>query len=78
MRHHLCTVLKMDKIKEVLNNIRNKRIALNYTQDYVAYKLNISQNAYSKIELGQTKISLKRLYDIADIFNMPLNDFFIL
>jgi DNA-binding XRE family transcriptional regulator len=40
------------KIKAIAANIRNTREQLNYTQEYLAAKLNISQNAYSKIELG--------------------------
>lgn len=38
--------------------IRQRRLVLNYSQDYVAGKLEMSQNAYSKLELGQTGITL--------------------
>ncbi|MDB5128196.1 helix-turn-helix domain-containing protein [Mucilaginibacter sp.] len=55
------------RAKSVAANIRSKRIELNYTQEYLAAKLNISQNAYSKIELGYTKITVERLFQIADI-----------
>jgi transcriptional regulator with XRE-family HTH domain len=55
------------KVKAVAANIRNKREYLNYTQEYLAAKLNISQNAYSKIELGYTKITVERLFQIAEI-----------
>lgn len=55
------------RAKAVAANIRSKRIELNYTQEYLAAKLNISQNAYSKIELGYTKITVERLFQIADI-----------
>ncbi|OOQ59100.1 helix-turn-helix domain-containing protein [Mucilaginibacter pedocola] len=61
-----------NKVKAVATNIRNKREELNYTQEYLAAKLNISQNAYSKIELGYTKITLERLFQIADVFNIDL------
>lgn len=60
------------KVKEVAYNIRNKRETLNYTQEYLAAKLHISQNAYSKIELGYTKITLERLFQIADILETEL------
>lgn len=46
----------------------------NYTQDYLAAKLKISQNAYSKIELGYSKITLNRLVDIAEILEVELTD----
>jgi transcriptional regulator with XRE-family HTH domain len=62
------------KVKAVATNIRNKREELNYTQEYLAAKLNISQNAYSKIELGYTKITVERLFQIADILETELAD----
>jgi len=55
------------RIKAVAANIRNKREKLNYTQEYLAAKLGISQNAYSKIELGYTKITVERLFQISEI-----------
>ncbi|GGH16506.1 helix-turn-helix domain-containing protein [Mucilaginibacter phyllosphaerae] len=61
-----------NKIKAVATNIRNKREELNYTQEYLAAKLSISQNAYSKIELGYTKITVERLFQIADVLDTDL------
>ncbi|GAB2703608.1 hypothetical protein GCM10027037_31820 [Mucilaginibacter koreensis] len=58
------------KIKTVASNIRKLREQLHYTQEYLAAKLNISQNAYSKIELGYTKITLERLFQIAEILEV--------
>ncbi|QJD95572.1 helix-turn-helix transcriptional regulator [Mucilaginibacter robiniae] len=58
------------KIKSVATNIRKLREYRNYTQEYLAMKLDISQNAYSKIELGYTKITLERLYQIANLLNI--------
>ncbi|MEO6150556.1 MAG: helix-turn-helix transcriptional regulator [Mucilaginibacter sp.] len=55
------------KIKAVEANIRKQRETKNYTQEYLAAKLKISQNAYSKIELGYTKITLERLFQIAAV-----------
>jgi transcriptional regulator with XRE-family HTH domain len=60
------------RIKAVAVNIRNKREKLNYTQEYLATKLGISQNAYSKIELGYTKITVERLFQIAEILETDL------
>ena len=60
------------RAKAVAANIRSKRIELNYTQEYLAAKLNISQNAYSKIELGYTKITVERLFQIADILETTI------
>jgi transcriptional regulator with XRE-family HTH domain len=55
------------RAKNVAANIRKIREHRNYTQEYLAAKLKISQNAYSKIELGYTKITVDRLFHIADI-----------
>lgn len=58
------------KIRSVASNIRKIREQRNYTQEYLAAKLNISQNAYSKIELGYTKITVERLFYIAIILEV--------
>lgn len=59
-----------NKIRTVALNIRRIRESKDYTQDYLAVKLNISQNAYSKIELGYTKITVERLFQIAQILEV--------
>ncbi|MHA4807091.1 helix-turn-helix domain-containing protein [Flavitalea flava] len=43
----------------------------NYSQEYIADKLGITQNAYSRIETNQTKISTERLGKLAIILNIP-------
>ena len=58
------------KAKAVANNIRRVREFRNYTQDYVARKIGISQNAYSKLELGLHKLSVERLFQIADVLDV--------
>ncbi|MGY4384785.1 transcriptional regulator with XRE-family HTH domain [Pedobacter sp. UYP24] len=56
--------------ERVINNIKKVRHFKNYSQDYIAAKLNISQNAYSKIELGHSKITLERFFQIANILDV--------
>ena len=60
------------KTKAIVANIRKIREYRNYTQDYLAAKLRISQNAYSKIELGYSNITLSRLIEIAAILEVSL------
>jgi transcriptional regulator with XRE-family HTH domain len=60
------------KPKVVAGNIRKIREHRNYTQDYLAAKLAISQNAYSKIELGYSKLTLDRLFQIAIILEVKV------
>lgn len=66
--------LSDSKTKAVISNIRKIREYRNYTQDYLAAKLHISQNAYSKIELGYSSITLNRLVEIAEILEIDLID----
>lgn len=46
------------------------RESKNYSQDYVANKLGINQNAYSKLENGKVKITLERIRQLAEIYNV--------
>ena len=62
-------------VNGITNKIRLRRETMNYTQAYVAGKLGISQNAYSKIESGQTNFTVKRLYEIANILEANVYDF---
>ena len=49
-----------------------RRSELNYSQDYVAYKLGISQNSYSKIELGYVQLTLDRFFSICKIMDIDI------
>lgn len=61
-----------EEMKVVAGNIRKIREYRNYTQDYLAAKLEISQNAYSKIELSYSKLTLDRLFHIALILDVKV------
>ncbi len=56
-------------------NFKALRLRCNLTQFYVAYKLNISQNVHSKCELGETKLSLRVIYELADISETAAEEF---
>ena len=56
----------------IMQNIRSIRIEKQFSQDYVAAKLNISQNAYSKMELGRTEIPVERLLNLVSILEVDL------
>ena len=57
------------EMEHLIYNIRTTREGLGYSQEYMAMKLGIGQNGYSKIELGYTRITVERLYEIARILN---------
>ena len=54
-------------MEQVEKNIRNIRELKNLTQEYVANNLNISIRAYSRIETGETQLTINRLFEISKI-----------
>jgi transcriptional regulator with XRE-family HTH domain len=62
------------KVKVIITNIRKIREYRDYTQDYLAAKLHISQNAYSKIELGYSSITLVRLLQISEVLEVEVGE----
>ena len=54
--------------------IKKYRELKNYTQDYMAEKLDISQNTYSKIENGGIKLTVHRLKQISDILETTVEE----
>jgi len=56
------------------NKLRLLREFRNYSQEYVAKKLGITQNTYSRVENNQTKITTERLFRIAQILNIPVTE----
>ncbi|GAA4308547.1 hypothetical protein GCM10023149_02510 [Mucilaginibacter gynuensis] len=63
----------LNQLNAVAGNIKSMRLHRNYTQEYIAYKLGISQNAYSKIELNYTRITVDRLFHIAEILEVDFS-----
>jgi len=47
---------------------------MQYSQEYMANKLGISQPAYANLENGETKINIKRLEKIATILETEIAD----
>lgn len=54
--------------------IKKRRNELQYSQEYMASKLGISQPAYANLENGETKITTKRLEKIAKVLEIDLID----
>lgn len=46
----------------------------NYSQEYIAEKLGITQTAYSRVENNQTKMTAERLSQLADILQVPVSE----
>jgi len=56
------------------NNIRALRVHKGYSQDYLALKLKISQNAYSKLELGYVRFKLETILTITEILEVDITN----
>jgi transcriptional regulator with XRE-family HTH domain len=54
--------------------IKKLRELRNYTQEYMAKKLNMSANGYGKIERDETDISYSRMQQIADILEVSISE----
>lgn len=55
------------------NKIKMVRESINLSQEYVAAKLNISQQAYSRMEKNPDNISVSRLRELSSILGVPFN-----
>lgn len=57
---------------EVVEKIRVLREINQWSQEEMAEKMNISTNAYARMERGETKLNLEKLDKIATIFNIDI------
>lgn len=64
---------KVQKEYSLANKIKLLRESSNLSQEYVASKLNISQQAYSRMENHPEGITVKRLMDLSQILGVPMN-----
>ncbi|RZK78231.1 MAG: XRE family transcriptional regulator [Pedobacter sp.] len=61
----------------ILEKIKNIRQAKGITQVEISKELKISQNAYSKLELGRSNLDLYRLLDISNVLAVDPIIFFL-
>lgn len=61
-------------MRQIIAKIKAIRNQKSYSQDYLAAKMNITQNAYSKMELGKTQLSILAFYKIAAILEVDVRD----
>lgn len=57
---------------EIGTFIRQKRENLKLSQEAVAFFLDMSQAAYSKIERNETKVKVDQVYKIAEYFGVSI------
>lgn len=61
-------------MKQVVENIKKVRKDKGISHEYIAHQLNISQAAYSKLEKNDTKLTVERLYKIAQVLEVSIPD----
>ncbi|MBE8726911.1 helix-turn-helix transcriptional regulator [Flavobacterium hungaricum] len=58
----------------IKNKIKSIRELKNYTQEYMAERLGVTQAGYSKIEKGKTSLSYDKLVEIGRILDVSVED----
>lgn len=61
-------------MEDVLLRIKEYRKERGFSYENMAFELGTSPTAYRKLETNQTKLSVERLYKIAEILNVELKD----
>ena len=59
---------------EIGNKIKKVRELRNFTQEYVAQELGITQESYSRIESNKASLTIQRLDKISDILQVNVFD----
>jgi transcriptional regulator with XRE-family HTH domain len=62
-----------DKPYPEINKVRMLREGIGYSQEYVANKLEISQQAYSKLEKNPNTATLERLKQLSEVLGVNIN-----
>ncbi|MGN8058745.1 helix-turn-helix domain-containing protein [Pedobacter sp. 22163] len=57
--------------------IRKLRVQNHYSQEYVAFYLGITRNAYMKWEKDGVNLNLKQLSTLAELYEIEMIDFLI-
>src|SRR5690606_20392706 len=57
---------------EVGKKIKQIRELKDYTQEYMADKLGIAIRSYSKLESGETRLTVDKLYEISEILGVSV------
>ena len=60
-------------MEEIVQKIKDIRKIKGFSYEYMADVLNISTSAYRKIESNETKLTVERLFQIAEILQTPVD-----
>jgi transcriptional regulator with XRE-family HTH domain len=63
-------------IKEkIINNIKTIRESKNFTEDYIAEQMGISQSSYNRKENGHSDFSLSEILKLGEVLDVPPSRF---
>jgi transcriptional regulator with XRE-family HTH domain len=65
-----------EQFETIYDRLKKVRLEKNFSQDYLAKKLGLTQKAYSKIENNETKLNVDVLQRLAEILEVPIEVFF--
>lgn len=57
------------KVNEKIRFLRERQ---SWSQEEMAYRLNMSTNGYSKIERGETRLTIPKLEEISEVFGIDV------
>ncbi|WP_371820443.1 helix-turn-helix domain-containing protein [Flavobacterium sp. HJ-32-4] len=63
-------------VERALEAIRLQRLVKQYSQEYVAMRLNVSQSYYARLESGKAPLSLPQFFTLTDILEIDRVAFF--
>ena len=65
-----------DILKRIGLNIRGERIKLGWSQEKFAEYANVHTNYIGKIERGEQNLTIKKIVNLANILQIPLEEIF--
>ena len=61
------------EVRKILERIIKKRKKKGYSYENMAEELALSPSGYRKIETGETKLLVERMFQIATVLDIPIN-----
>ena len=64
----------MEEVENLIKKIATMRIKKGFSYENIAHELSITPAAYRKIETGETKLTIERLFRISEILETSLSE----
>ena len=62
------------EVEKILEKITQKRSQKGYTYENMADDLGLTPSGYRKIEKGETKLSVEKMFQISTVLDIPINE----